>query len=165
MPNYESNSEFDPEFKESLTIRSELINKMQHAAPPGQRQLDSTTIENLRGFTMDLLAAEQPVAEAEYDRFRSVEQRGLNLDTTKLQAQLSGKTILVTGGTGCIGSTLIEQLTELNPACIVSINRGVTQPWHITPGVEYKKADIRDKQKLETLFQEVRPDIVYHLAA
>ena len=44
-------------------------------------------------------------------------------------AWLSGATVLVTGGTGCIGSTLMAQVAARGPARLVSVSRGITEGW------------------------------------
>ncbi len=164
-PSHERIPGYGHAFQEPLTTRRALLDDMQRVAPPGQSQLDPTAAESLRRLTVELLAAEQGVAEGEHDRFRSVEQRGLHLDTARLHEQLRGRTILVTGGTGCIGATLLGELTQFDPARVVSVSRGLTAPWDVVSGVEYGQVDIRDKQGLEDVFKAVKPDIVYHLAA
>ena len=73
--------------------------------------------------------------------------------------------ILVTGGTGCIGSTLLAELAAARPARLASVSRGVTVTWTSVAGVDYHHADIRDRDRLPEVFDAVRPDIVYHLAA
>jgi nucleoside-diphosphate-sugar epimerase len=78
---------------------------------------------------------------------------------------LGSKTVLVTGGTGLIGSRLIQKLTRYEPAKIISIARGVTPPFALSDGVDYLTSDIRDAQTLNEIFTEVQPDVVFHVAA
>lgn len=145
--------------------RDTLLADMQLVAPPGQQLLDPATTEHLRYLTATLLATEGNNAQAEYGRFLSAETRGLSLDHARLREQLGGKTILVTGGTGCVGSALLAELTQYGPARVASISRGVTNPWRLVLGADYLNVDIRDKHGLDFIFKAVRPDIVYHLAA
>ena len=73
--------------------------------------------------------------------------------------------VLVTGGTGCVGSTLISQLAAFRPARIVSVSRGVTRGWSRHPGAEYRYADVRDQARMEALIGEIRPDLIFHVAS
>ena len=71
----------------------------------------------------------------------------------------------MTGGTGCIGSTLMAQLARLGPSRLVSVSRGVTTGYPRLPGAEYLQADIRDRQRLDEMVRAIRPDVVFHVAA
>jgi nucleoside-diphosphate-sugar epimerase len=73
--------------------------------------------------------------------------------------------VLVTGGTGCIGSTLMAQLAARCPGRLVSVSRGVTGDWPRQPGAEYRYADVRNRPAIEALISEIRPDLVFHVAA
>jgi Predicted nucleoside-diphosphate sugar epimerases len=148
-----------------VVTRATVIAEMQRIAPPGQDSLDSVTHERLRALTDALLSVDNGQAAAEHNRFNSVKQRGLELSTDRLHEQLAGKTILVTGGTGCIGTALLEELRQFNPGRVISVSRGVTVPTREVPGTEYVHADLRDKDGIESVFEATKPDIVYHLAA
>ena len=78
---------------------------------------------------------------------------------------IEGKSILVTGGTGCIGSRLIRELSKHHPARLasVSLSPGLS-PWPKIRGVEYLEADIRHYANLLKAF-EGDWDIVFHTAA
>ena len=71
----------------------------------------------------------------------------------------------MTGGTGCIGSTLMAQLGRLGPSRLVSVSRGATSAGPRLPGAEYLQADIRDRQRLDETIRAIRPDVVFHVAA
>jgi nucleoside-diphosphate-sugar epimerase len=147
-----------------VAAASEIIAAMCEAAPAGQDCLDDRTLGELRNLTQALVTA-SPGAEEERVRFNRVRQRSMGLPEADLEAWLRGATVLVTGGTGCIGSTLMRQLARLRPARLVSISRGVTSGWPRLPGAEYLQADIRDPRGLPRVFDTVRPDVVFHLAA
>ncbi len=78
-----------------------------------------------------------------------------------------GKTVLVTGGAGAIGSNLAIALSELevNRVLIVD-NLSSSYEWNIPrdPKVKFLKGDILDDKSLTHAF-EAKPQIVYHLAA
>jgi nucleoside-diphosphate-sugar epimerase len=137
---------------------------MREAAPAGQAQLSPEVLGELRSLTQALIA-ERPDAGDEYARFLALGQRGIGVPEGELAAWLGGATVLVTGGTGCIGSTLMAQVARRRPRRLVSISRGLTQDWPRVDGAEYAQADIRDAGRLAAVFGEVRPDVVFHLAA
>jgi len=143
---------------------SEIISAMHEAAPPGQDQLDHPVLGELRSLTQALIAA-CPGAGEEYARFLALGQRCIAVPEAELAAWLGGATVLVTGGTGCIGSALMAQVARWRPGRLVSVSRGVTDGWPRLAGAQYVHADIRDRRGLAAVFDEIRPDLVFHVAA
>ncbi|HEU5428588.1 MAG TPA: polysaccharide biosynthesis protein [Actinocrinis sp.] len=141
-----------------------ILDGMRAAVPLGRVKLDESQVRLLSGLTERLVAA-RPDAHAEYQRFQGIRERGLDLPRDMVTHWLAGRTVLVTGGTGCIGSMLMEQLAALGPGRLVSASRGTVQPWRLPPGTEYREADIRDRCQISELFAEIRPEIVFHVAA
>jgi NAD(P)-dependent dehydrogenase (short-subunit alcohol dehydrogenase family) len=142
----------------------EIIEQMRRVAPGGQQRLDATTLRRLSDLTSQLTAA-KPDAAAEHQRFLEVRGRRLRLPEGELAKRVGGKTILVTGGTGCIGSTLLSQLAQRCPRRIVSVSRGVTGCWPRLDGADYRHADIRDAEVLTRIVRATRPDVIFHVAA
>ena len=143
---------------------SEIIGNMREIAPAGQRRLDDTTLQQLRDLTQSLIAAVEGAAE-EQARFLAVAERGLCLPEAELADRLRDATVLVTGGTGCIGSTLMDQLAARSPGRLVSVSRGITGGWPRHASAEYSYADVRDRAAMDRLISEVKPDLVFHVAA
>lgn len=81
---------------------------------------------------------------------------------------MNGKKILLTGGAGFIGSTLIGRLYDSNQI-IVFDNFGrdslSTRPWAEHPNVNVVRGDVTDSAAVGRVFDEWQPDIVVHLAA
>ena len=77
-----------------------------------------------------------------------------------------GKTILVTGGAGAIGSNLCRRLAELGAQVIILDDLSASERWNVPsmPGILFVEGDILDEVKLKRVFFE-RPRIVFHLAA
>lgn len=79
------------------------------------------------------------------------------------------KTILVTGGTGSIGSIIVRQLLKQGPKQIRIFSRNDSKQYHLMESLGYPKnvrmliGDIRDRERLEVAFDNV--DIVFHAAA
>ena len=143
---------------------SEIIGTMKAVAPPGQRGLDVKTLRQLRDLTQSLIAVKEGAAE-EHARFLSIGERGLCLPEAELADRLGDATVLVTGGTGCIGSTLMAQLAARCSGRLVSVSRGVTNDWPRHPRAEYLHADVRDHAAMAELIADVRPDLLFHVAA
>ncbi|MBO0819225.1 MAG: polysaccharide biosynthesis protein [Nocardiopsaceae bacterium] len=141
-----------------------ILDAIRTAVPAGRSRLSDAEVSTLRGLTARLIAA-RPEAAGEYARFRAIASRGLCLPEAELATRLGGATVLVTGGTGCIGSALMAQVAARRPARLVSVSRGVTRGWSRQPGAEYRQADVTDPVAIGALIAEVRPDIVFHVAA
>jgi UDP-glucose 4-epimerase len=85
----------------------------------------------------------------------------------KVLNAFNGKTVLVTGGAGAIGSNLVKTLSKLETKKIVIIDDfSSSYEWNIpiNPKVNVIKGNILDDEKLKWSFKE-KPQIVYHLAA
>ncbi|WP_295722001.1 NAD-dependent epimerase/dehydratase family protein [uncultured Methanobrevibacter sp.] len=81
--------------------------------------------------------------------------------------EFEGKTVLVTGGAGCVGSNLSRKLADLGAdKVIIFDNMSSAYHWNIPEkdNIEFIKGDILNDEDLKRVFKE-RPDYVYHLAA
>ena len=87
---------------------------------------------------------------------------------------VSGKTILVTGGGGSIGSELCRQIAPHNPARLIIFDIYENNAYDIQQELNMEYPDlnltvligsVRDENRLNSVFGEYRPDIVYHAAA
>src|SRR4051794_33808278 len=107
-----------------------IIDGMRAAVPQGRERLDDGEQRLLADLTGRLVAA-RPEAYDEFQRFQAVRERGIDLPRAAVADWLRGRTVLVTGGTGCIGSMLMEQLATLGPGRLASVSRGVTSPWRL----------------------------------
>ena len=116
---------------------SEIITAMREVAPAGQQDLSPGVLGELRGLTQTLAAA-RPGAAEEHERFLALRQRAIPVPDAELAAWLGGATVLVTGGTGCIGSALMAEVARWAPRRIVSVSRGRTHRW---PRVGWKATD------------------------
>lgn len=96
------------------------------------------------------------------------------LDKKKIGAYITGKTIMVTGAGGSIGSELCKQICRYSPLRIVLLERAESNLYEIDlqlkkdfTGIEIISvlADIQDKRELEQIFDMHHPNIVFHAAA
>jgi NAD(P)-dependent dehydrogenase (short-subunit alcohol dehydrogenase family) len=137
---------------------------MAQAVPARKANLDEVEVSRLRELTAELTAA-KPEAAAEYARFLGVKRRGLCLPGAELDRRLGGATVMVTGGTGCIGSTLMAQLARHRPGRLVGVSRGLTTGWLRQASADYLVGDARDRARMDEIVAQVRPDVIFHVAA
>ncbi|MCH2663436.1 polysaccharide biosynthesis protein [bacterium] len=95
-------------------------------------------------------------------------------DLEEIAAYLRERHILVTGAGGSIGSELSRQIGKFCPQGIVLLGRGEQSIWEIHrdcsnrfPDLDIRPviADIRDRSRMESVFEEYRPAAVFHTAA
>ncbi len=102
------------------------------------------------------------------------------LNESGIKDFIEDKTIVVTGGGGSIGSELCRQLRKFNPKKIIIIDIYENNAYDIQmefcrlyrhDNVEYKPeivvliASVRDEKRIDEIFNEYKPDIVFHAAA
>jgi UDP-glucose 4-epimerase len=83
------------------------------------------------------------------------------------QSFYEGKTVLITGGAGAIGSNLTRAIAELNARMVIVLDDlSAAYEWNIPslPNVLFVKGSVTDEVILKRVFA-IKPDIVYHLAA
>ncbi|MDO8119927.1 nucleoside-diphosphate sugar epimerase/dehydratase [Isoptericola sp. b490] len=101
-------------------------------------------------------------------------RRPIKLDTTAIAEQIAGRSILVTGAGGSIGSELCRQIARFRPGKLYMLDRDesglLATQMSITgegllQGDEVVLADIRDPEAMHDVFAATRPDVVFHAAA
>lgn len=103
-----------------------------------------------------------------------LERNPIVLDTQSISKKLFGKSILVTGAAGSIGSEIVRQVINFNPQKIIMLDQAET-PLHnlsleinaLRKNIEINNviADIKNYEILEKIFLKYKPDVVYHAAA
>ncbi|PDY22109.1 hypothetical protein COM83_19760 [Bacillus cereus] len=115
------------------------------------------------------------------NEFRDVEVEDLlgrepiQLDDAGIGEKIAGKTILVTGAGGSIGSEICRQVMKYKPAKIVLLGHGENSIYNIememrvtykdTVEITTEIADIQDRHKIFEIMKKHQPYIVYHAAA
>jgi FlaA1/EpsC-like NDP-sugar epimerase len=98
----------------------------------------------------------------------------VHTDLDAVAAVIEGRTVLVTGAGGSIGSELCRQLGRLEPRRILLLGHGENSIYEIQaalreshPGLETVPliSDVRDRPHIHQLLQRHRPDVIFHAAA
>jgi len=114
-------------------------------------------INNLQSLDMEMLLERDPI----------------RLDDKDIKALIEGKTVLVTGAAGSIGSVLSRQILLYRPAKLIMVDQAESPLYDLkidllTEGYdnfETVLADIEDHDYIEKIFARYRPDYVFHAAA
>ncbi len=118
----------------------------------------SVSVKQVRTLKIEDLLARDPV----------------RLDLDEIGAKLTGKTIMVTGAGGSIGSEIVRQVAKFNPAKLVLFERSESDLHRIDielaascPALNYLPVigDILDTLRLKEVFVEQQPQVIFHAAA
>lgn len=119
--------------------------------------LDKPSSHQLREVNLDDLLGRDPV----------------QIDLALVREQIRGRTVLVTGAAGSIGSELCRQILEYAPGKLVCLDQSETGVFYIqmdfakrrgSTRVIYCVADVRDLARMRRIFEEHRPNITFHAA-
>lgn len=101
-------------------------------------------------------------------------RENVELDVKEIGKYLTGKIVLVTGAGGSIGSEICRQVLRFQPEQILLLGRGENSIYEIHQELKNKCneeqllpliVNITDRDKLENVFQEFHPQVVFHAAA
>ncbi len=103
-----------------------------------------------------------------------LERPEIIIENERIQKDLNGKTILVTGGAGSIGSEIVRQLTDYEPKLVVILDQAESalHELELQLQLEFPKlnfiielADISNMYRMELMFKKYNFNLVYHAAA
>lgn len=98
----------------------------------------------------------------------------ISLDVNNIIEYVAGKTVLVTGGGGTIGSELCRQIADHSPKKLVIFDIYENNAYDIQnelkrthPELDFITliGSVRDSKRMDSVFKEYRPDIIFHAAA
>ncbi|WP_349774814.1 polysaccharide biosynthesis protein [Deinococcus taeanensis] len=134
--------------------------KLRYRIIPGVFEILSgnVTINQIRDVNLEDLLRRPPV----------------QLNTAEIAGYLREQVILVTGAGGSIGSEIVRQICLYQPRLILLVGRGENSIFGIQQELNHTLIDIkhiglicdvRDPNRLEAIFHDYRPDVVFHAAA
>ena len=101
-------------------------------------------------------------------------RKPIEIDKSPIEKMIAGKVILITGAAGSIGSEIVRQLSMFKPKKLILLDNAetplhnirleLTEKFH---NIEYAFviADVRMRDRIESVFSEMRPNVVFHAAA
>lgn len=98
----------------------------------------------------------------------------VQLDTASIAHYIEGKRVLITGAGGSIGSELCRQIMSFQPAEMLLLGRGENSIFTILEELKRRPepvklipliADIRDYERIYHIFNQLKPQVVFHAAA
>ena len=101
-------------------------------------------------------------------------RREISIDIAAVAGYLEGRRVLVTGAGGSIGSELCRQVARFHPSHLIMLDRDESGLHAVQLSLDGRGmlddrnlvvADIRDQQRLNEVFAEYRPQVVFHAAA
>ncbi len=168
-----------PRWTERFGVTQVIIAMPSAAHQERKRVIDLASQNSIKALTVpafdDLLSGRVSISQ-----LRAVELDDLlgrdpiQLDEAGLHEQLTGKVVLVTGAGGSIGSELCRQILRFAPKTLVLFEAGEFALYNIEQelnqnfpqrDIVYLAGDVRDAVRLEQVFAEHRPGVVFHAAA
>ncbi|MEO8474940.1 MAG: polysaccharide biosynthesis protein [Chryseolinea sp.] len=141
----------------------EEIYKRVWQLSPSVGQRDSYTA--LNNLTQQLIQLYDQQGRLDEDPFNPTRLRKLSLPVDQIKRELKNKTCVVTGGLGCVGSTLLQELLSFELDTIVVLDIASPPASVIASNVIYVKCDVRDFSAVTTIFKKYKPEFVFHTAA
>jgi FlaA1/EpsC-like NDP-sugar epimerase len=98
----------------------------------------------------------------------------IQLDNYNVLEYIKGRTVLVTGGAGSIGSELVRQIAYYAPARLVVFDQAESPLYELQQelsrqgmdkSIDWVIGDVRQYDRLKRLFEHFRPQVVFHAAA
>lgn len=155
------------------------------AIPSAKQWRVKEILKILRGTSMPIRMvpslADLPDSTVSLNQIREVRIEDLlgrdpvEVDLSEIAGYLRGERVLVTGAGGSIGSELCRQIAGFDPEVLLLLGRGensiyeIDQELNFTYGKRLKRmaiiADVRDLAKMDQVFRDFRPTVVFHAAA
>ena len=123
--------------------------------------------QELNELTQELIHIYDLQGRLDDDPFNSTRERKLSQPFEKIYALLRGSTCLVTGGLGCVGSNLVNELLQFDVAKIIVLDRSKKFYYKLESdsAITVVHGDIRDAQVVHDTFTKYKPEYVFHTAA
>lgn len=103
-----------------------------------------------------------------------LERDTIHIDMDNVSKILTGKVVMVSGAAGSIGQEIVRQVLTFNPRAVILFEQAESPLHDLTLDLKEAYPDtvlipcignIREKERVEEIFREFKPDVVYHAAA
>lgn len=149
------------EFVQRVVRLAREIN-IKYRIIPGMYELldDNVQISHIRDVAVEDLLRREPV----------------RLNDSSISQYLKDRVVLVTGAGGSIGSEIVERICEFKPRLILLLGRGENSIFETYKKLDSDEmckeisrialiGDVRDRSRLQAIFEEHRPQVVFHAGA
>jgi len=142
----------------------EIVDKLSELSvnvkivPPAKSWIDGDfKVKQIKTVNIEDLLGREPIA----------------LNNPILQKEFNKKVVLITGAAGSIGSEIVRQLTNYNHKELILIDQAESELYNLQQYLinkDYKNitsivGDVRDKNRMDSIFKQYKPDIIFHAAA
>ena len=144
--------------KELSNLALELEIKVQRVPPISNWVSGELTAKQMRPISLEELLGRDPI----------------NLSYETLNGFIKGKTVLITGAAGSIGSELVRQVIRQEPKLLIALDQAETPTYHLDlelrqfPNYAHVKptiASVTDAERMAQIFSTYTPEVVFHAAA
>ena len=162
---------------------NQLIIAIQSITPERKREISELAIE--AGVEVRIVPPYRKWIEGNISakQFKTIriedllQRNRIELDSLNISESVSGKTVLVTGAAGSIGSEIARQLSYYSLNSLILIDHAESPLYDIEQELKEKHrtiktimptcevANVKDKYRMGDIFERYQPDIVYHAAA
>lgn len=171
-----------PEFEDMVKrygVKKAIISMQQISHERKQAFIDLCLEHNIQVMTVPP-ASRWLHGELQMNQIRNVkiedllDREPIVLRSESIRRQVEGKTVLITGAAGSIGSEIVRQLTAFEPHLLVLIDQAESPlvELHLQVleeqgfnRVEALVADVTNQPRMDQIFARFQPDIVFHAAA
>ena len=144
--------------KELSNVALELGIEVSRVPPTSSWVNGELTAKQIRPISLEELLGRDPI----------------NLSYETLNGFIKGKTVLITGAAGSIGSELVRQVMRQKPNLLICLDQAETPIYHLDHELSlypnYNRArlligSVIDQDRMDQIFREYKPEVVFHAAA
>jgi len=165
-------------------IESNKIDEVLIAIPSAESKEIKAIVDSVREVkamndikilpgTVDLVNGKVSLSDVKKVRLEDLLGREpVEIDYEAIKEFIEGKTVLVTGAGGSIGSEVVETASRFNPRQLIALDNDETELFYLENRIKdsdnriiYNVGDIRDSNRVSEIFDTYRPNIVIHAAA
>ena len=155
-----------------ITIPSASGEQIRHVVEACQKCAASYKIIPGIGNLIDGRVSVKALRDISYEDLLG--RKPVQLDVTGIRNYLDGKTVLITGCGGSIGSELCRQVIKYQPSSLVLLDSGEANLFNIQMELQNEKyfrhcetvlAHVQNKQLMNDVFKKYKPQVVFHAAA